>query len=395
MVGLRVRALLLIGSLLSATSAVSVAAAPPEPVAFVVGVRDLPEDHAPFHGEPVASSDADLRYVLVNARNPTAFEARARGDPNVRYVEEDRLDVHALLTPNDAHYAVHQYDMKAGTTNISSAWDTTLGTSSAKVCVTDTGLYREHEDFADLTLLGFADFTGTRRKQPGPFDDNGHGTHVTGTIAAATDNGKGVAGIAQASILSAKVLNRQGSGTFTMVANGFKWCADQGAHILGASLGASSGSSVIQDAVAYAQARGVLIIAAAGNSGPCENCVGYPAAYAGVLAISCTDAANALCSFSSTGPQVALAAPGKSILSTWPKGIAPCPKSSGNSCYVFASGTSMSTPHVAGLAALVKSAHGTHDAAAIEAALRGSARDLGPSGNDPSFGSGLIQGTAV
>ncbi|HLF24422.1 MAG TPA: S8 family serine peptidase, partial [Burkholderiales bacterium] len=224
------------------------------------------------------------------------------------------------------------------------------------------------------------------------YDDNGHGTHVTGTAAAVANNGKGIAGIAPGvAVGGVKVLNRAGSGTWSAVASGIVRCADAGSHVESLSLGGGP-SQVLADAIAYASSRGVVIVAAAGNGGPCTNCVEYPAKYPAVVAVSCTDTANAFCTFSSEGPEIDLAAPGKNIVSTW-AGVNPCNKRTANTCYAQISGTSMSTPHVAGIAALYLSTHPGASAAGIEFALKSGARDLGMSATRQ--GAGLVQGSVV
>jgi subtilisin len=243
-----------------------------------------------------------------------------------------------------------------------------------------------------VAWAGWRDFV---RGKAQPYDDNGHGTHVTGTLAAVTDNGRGVAGAAQAAVLGAKVLGRTGSGSVSGVASGIAWCADQGAHVVSLSLGGGF-SAAIADAVRHARdTRGALVVAAAGNSGPCAgSCVGFPGALPEALAVACTDAANQRCSFSSQGPEVDLAAPGQDIPSTWPAGVQPCRKTD-KDCYVLSSGTSMSTPLVAGLAALVKAREPGLGHEDLRARLVATARDLGPAGADASFGAGLVQGAAV
>jgi thermitase len=360
------------------------------PHAYVVAFESLPAERGHYGGAPVVGASEDLRFLVVMTDNPHALEAIAHDDANVRYVVEDLEAMHATLVPNDAYYAQLQYDMKPATTNMEAAWSVTLGASAVKLCIVDTGQDRSHEDLSSLSYWYWKDEVNGKAT---PYDDNGHGTHVTGTAAARANNGLGVAGIAPGATIGAvKVLGRTGSGTWTQVANGIVDCANAGAHVESISIGGGA-SSVLQDAVTYATGRGVFIAAAAGNSGPCTNCVDYPGAYAAVVAVACSDASNRQCSFSSEGPQVDLTAPGDSIASTWPAGKSPCRKPDGNHCYVYSSGTSMSTPHVAGLAALYLSAHPGSTAAQIEAALKAGARDLGLSA--AKQGSGLIQGTVV
>jgi len=153
-----------------------------------------------------------------------------------------------------------------------------------------------------------------------------------------------------------------------------EWVADQGYDVASMSLGGSSGSSALKDAVQYAQEKGVLLVAAAGNSGPCSDCVGYPAAYSEVVAVSSTASDDSLSSFSSTGSEVEIAAPGSDIRSTIPGG------------YDTFSGTSMACPHVSGAAGQLM-ANGASNANARDT-LASSAEDIGLASNES--GAGLL-----
>jgi serine protease len=184
-------------------------------------------------------------------------------------------------------------------------------------------------------------------KNADAYDDNGHGTHVAGTIAQTTNNGVGVAGLAHcAKLMPIKVLSGSGSGTSADVAEGIRFAADHGAQIINLSLGSPMPSLVIRSAVRYAIDKGVLVVAAAGNSG---RSVGYPAAYEGVFAVSASDRNDNIAWFSSRGPQVGIAAPGVAITQQ-----TVCDGGK-NKCEVFGvfNGTSMASPHIAGIAALV------------------------------------------
>src|SRR5262249_43243121 len=142
-------------------------------------------------------------------------------------------------------------------------------------------------------------------------DDHGHGTHVAGTIAQTTDNGKGVAGMAFcANLMPTKVLTRQGWGTVADVAEGIRYAADHGAQVINLSLGGPIKSSILEDAVEHAYKKGVTVVGAAGNSG---RSVGWPAAYDGVIAVSATDANDRIAWFSSRGPELSIAAPGVGV----------------------------------------------------------------------------------
>ncbi|HAZ13122.1 MAG: hypothetical protein A2X86_10030 [Bdellovibrionales bacterium GWA2_49_15] len=230
-----------------------------------------------------------------------------------------------------------------GITHINSqgAWNTSRGLGSI-VCVVDTGVQRNHPDL-QANVMGGENFIVSRGAiDPNKWDDdNGHGTHVAGTIAA-LDNEIGVVGVApEASIFAAKVLDRRGSGYNSDIAEGIRSCISHGAHVINMSLGGPSDSTVLKAAVQEAYAAGLVIVVAAGNeSGP----VSYPAKYSESIAVSAIDSSNRLASFSNFGPEVDFAAPGVSVLSTT-KG----------STYVTYNGTSMASPHVAGVAALMLS----------------------------------------
>ena len=240
--------------------------------------------------------------------------------------------------------------------NAKKAWETTRG-AGVKVAVVDTGI----------------DFTHTDLKVAGGFntidpdvsfkDDNGHGTHVAGTIAG-IDNGDGVVGVSpDVTLYGVKVLSASGSGTFADVIEGIQWTVENGMHIANFSLGASRGTQALEDAVNAAAEAGVAIIAAAGNSG---RSVGFPAAYPGALAVAASNSGDGVAGFSSRGPEVDVIAPGVGINSTWMGGG-----------YRSISGTSMATPHVVGLAALAVAARGINGIDAIRKALKDAASPIG------------------
>lgn len=360
---------------------------------WIVGFRgELPQEVRDGHygADRVVGINDAINFAVIETVNPVGLQARAAFDPNVQYIEEDLEVAHTMLTPNDTYFAQYQYDVKATTTNIVAAWDRSTGSSAVKVAIADTGVRSTAADLVGQTIAAQFDFVsndGTAQ------DGNGHGSHVASTIAARINNAKGLAGIAPgSSMVYARVLNNQGSGTCSQVANGITFAGDQGSHILSMSLG-GGGCSGMQTATAYTQGKGTLVIAAAGNGG-CTNCVEFPAKYAGVVAVSATDQNNALASFSSTGPEVFIAAPGVSTVGHYPAKSA-CGGQNLDTCYALLSGTSMSTPHVAAVAALIKATHSTYDAAALKTALQTSALDLGAAGRDNNFGYGLLQGSAV
>lgn len=249
------------------------------------------------------------------------------------------------------------------------AWATTRG-AGVKIAVIDTGIDRTHPELAANLKGGWNALT----KGEDFTDDNGHGSHVSGTIAAVDDK-KGVVGVApKVDLYGVKVLDANGSGTFDDVIAGMQWAVDNKMEIASMSLGASQGNQALTDMVAAMTKAGVILIAAAGNSG---GSVGFPAACPGAIAIAASDSKDRLASFSSRGPEVAVIAPGVNVKSTYKNGG-----------YDTLSGTSMATPHVSGLAALYVATHKGATPAQTRAALTAAARKL-PGVPDIGQGAGL------
>jgi subtilisin family serine protease len=254
-------------------------------------------------------------------------------------------------------------------------WPTGNTGRGIKVAILDTGIDSTHPD---LVIAGGVNFAGTTKDgstNPADWaDGHGHGTHCAG-IVAARNNSIGVVGVApDATLYAVKVLSDSGTGYTSDIIQGLDWCAANGIQVASMSLG-GGGTSSLQAACDNAFAKGVVLVAAAGNSsGP----VSYPAAYSSVIAVSATDSTDRLASFSCYGPQIAVAAPGVNIYSTYKGGT-----------YAYMSGTSMACPHVTGSAALVW-ASGVTSAPAVRERLTGTAEDLGPAGFDNSYGYGLV-----
>jgi hypothetical protein len=215
-----------------------------------------------------------------------------------------------------------------------------------------------------------------------PQDDYGHGTHAAGIAAAATDNGVGVAGVAfNSSIMAVKVGDgATGTAAYSDIAYSLMYAADNGANVINLSLGGYAYSSFLGGAVNYAWDAGCVLVGAVGNNNLSDPF--YPAAYDNDIGVSGTGQNDAEASWSNYGAQVAVAAPGVSIYSTywW----------NGDSIYVNMSGTSMSAPHVAGLAALLFAQDDTRSNATVRSLIEGSADDLGDAGWDQYYGYGRI-----
>ncbi|MBI4655826.1 MAG: S8 family serine peptidase [Elusimicrobia bacterium] len=218
--------------------------------------------------------------------------------------------------------------------NAAGAWSVIDG-KGVKVGVVDTGVDYTHPDIAPNYAGGY---NAIKPDQP-PLDDHGHGTHVSGTIGAIKDL-KGVAGVApKVFIYGVKVLDKNGSGSYSSVIAGIEWCVNNGINVINMSLGGSQTTASMEKAVKAAYDKGVVVVCAAGNdSGP----VGYPAKYAESIAVSASNSSDKIASFSSRGPEIDFIAPGVSVYSTFKGGG-----------YKTLSGTSMACPHMAGLAALV------------------------------------------
>ncbi|MFA6004441.1 MAG: S8 family peptidase, partial [Elusimicrobiota bacterium] len=316
-----------------------------------------------------------------------AFEAQALSQPAVAMVEEDivrnwlqneavSFQAAPLLSwrrikesiPVFKRYAWTEPALPPGVSreelpwgiqrvNAPAAWAKTMG-QGVRVAVVDTGIDFNHPDLKANVAGGY---NAMDSGQP-YLDDNHHGTHVAGTIAGVLD-GKGVAGVApKASLYAVKVLDAKGSGSIVSIIKGLVWCGKNKMDVANMSLGAPMGNIFMRLAVNYARSKGVAIIAAAGNeSGP----VGYPAGYTNTIAVSAGDSKDQLAYFSNRGPRVEFIAPGVDVRSSIPGGQ-----------YALFSGTSMATPHVAGLAALAV-ARGAHGLDAVRAALKRSAKSIG------------------
>ncbi|WP_134702761.1 S8 family peptidase [Ammoniphilus sp. YIM 78166] len=241
----------------------------------------------------------------------------------------------AFYTPNDPFFSSFQYGLQR--VQAPSAWDVTQSTPTTIIAILDTGVDPNHPDLRGKLLQGY-DFV---ERDLAPNDANGHGTHVAGIAAAVTNNAVGIAGMApRASILPVRVLGSDGSGSLQAVANGIIYAANQGAQVINLSLGSPATSTTLQNAIQYAWNRGTVIVAAAGNEN--SRTPNYPANYPHVIAVAATNQNDTRASFSNYGRWVEVAAPGQSILSTYP-----------GSRYTYLSGTSMAAPYVAGLAALL------------------------------------------
>ena len=266
---------------------------------------------------------------------------------------------------------------------IETAWQTTTGTGIT-VAVIDSGVSTYGEDTPTNYIAGYDFIDGDYD----PTDMNGHGTHVAGTIAQATDNGKGVAGVApDVSLLAIRAMDENGTGSAYGIASAIVWATDNGADVINMSLGSAYGTSVEEEAINYALARDVVIVAASGNE--YTNSVSYPAAYSGVIAVGAVQYDGSVASYSNGGYGLDVVAPGgNTSVDQNGDGYADGVLQETTSGYQFFEGTSMATPHVAGVAALLLSAGAAPDQ--VEGILTSTAIDLEGSGWSTRSGYGLI-----
>jgi type VII secretion-associated serine protease mycosin len=327
---------------------------------------------------PITGTDT----LEVTAAEPELADVAAEltAEPDVEAVEPNRVRS-ASRVPNDASYPSQQpYLTRVGAPT---AWDVANTGASTVVAVLDTGVDRDHPDLAPNLVAG----RDVVNLDTDPSDDNGHGTAVAGVVGAATGNGIGVAGVAwNAKILPVKVLGANGTGFDGDIAAGITWATDRGADIINLSLGGFGSSTALDQAVDYALAHDVVVVAAAGNAA--AGVPSYPAAIPGVLAVTATDAQGRFAWFSNHGPWITLAAPGINVVTTALEAgptLAVAPRT----------GTSFSSPIVAGVAALVRERHPAWSWNKVAFELVRTARDAGPAGVDDAYGFGIVDAAAA
>ncbi len=323
-------------------------------------------------------------------------------DPNVLYAEPNYIYT-SYFVPNDPYYS-YQWHMPM--INTEQAWDQNSG-SGVIVAVLDVGVaYEDFDVYAqapDLAQTNFVPGYDFINNDAHPNDDNGHGTHVAGTIAQSTNNNLGVTGVAyNCSIMPVKVLDAAGSGATDVIANGIYFAADNGAKVINMSLGSSFSSTIMEEACIYAKNKGVIIICAAGNSG--RKVLEYPAAYNSTVSVSSVRLDSTLAGYSTYNDSVDITAPGGDTGvdqdgDGYVDGVLQQTHDGSNYTsfsYYFYQGTSMASPHVAGVAALVISASGgTLTPDEVQAILQNSAVDLGSAGWDNQYGYGLVDANAA
>ncbi|WP_139489006.1 S8 family peptidase [Brevibacillus dissolubilis] len=347
----------------------------------------------PLPDRITSSYDATLRIVkrhkqtmllkVSPAKSQQVADELAK-DPSIAFVEPNytykTADTYTTARPTDDP----RLDQQWGHTAVCAlqAWQKLASWSNPKehviVAVADTGVDFTHPDLSERVLDGY----NTVDDNYDTLDEQGHGTHVAGIIAAQADNGVGIAGVAgeeDVRILPIKVLDDSGYGSSYSIATGIDKAVEKGADVINLSLGGSGNSRLIQESIRSATDKGVLVIAAAGNEGVHTDGY-YPAKFPEVVAVASIDKQQRRSVFSNYGSPIDLAAPGEQILSTLTEDD-----------YGYESGTSMAAPYVSGAAALVKLSHPNWTAQQVRTALEQTAKDIDQAGADQNTGYGLVQ----
>ncbi len=322
------------------------------------------------------------QYKIINAISadiPESVFEKLKKNPKIKYVEED-AQVQIAGKPSQPQPPQPSQQITWGIVRVkaSEAWNNSTG-KNMKIAVLDTGISNSHPD---LIVSGGINLVGKSKNKKWN-DDNGHGTHVAGVIAA-RNNSIGVVGVApDAQLYAVKVLDAYGSGYISDVIEGIDWAVQNNMDIISMSLGTKTYSQALNDTTINAYKVGILLVAAAGNNGDGNlftDDVLYPAKFDSVIAVSAIDYNNIAPIWSADGAKIELAAPGVDIYSTWLNGG-----------YANESGTSMAAPFVSGVAALIKSNNLSMTPQEIRQSLDSNAIDLGDIGRDKTYGFGLVQ----
>lgn len=367
---------------------------------YVVTLAEAPRGKSPAANETKARL-AELEQAL-----------KATGD--VETVENNYV-IQATVMPSDPFYASagswgQVYGDLWGMKQIKAeqAWDTTTGSASVVIADIDSGVDRTHPDIAANMWTNTAEVPGNGIDDDGngfvddyngwnwvanngdPMDDNGHGTHTAGTAAAVGDNGTGVVGVSWSSkIMALKFLDSTGRGSTANAIKALQYAADNGAKVSTNSWGCACISTALDDAIAYERDRNMTTVVAAGND--TKDALDFaPASSDGAITVAASDSNNKLASFSNFGQRIDVTAPGVDILSLKASQGTVCSTTIISGQYCRLNGTSMATPHVAGLAALVLAQNGSLSGEQVRQVLRQNALDIGDAGRDTRFGSGLI-----
>ena len=356
---------------------------------------------AQVNGQVVRHSELLDFYTIKLNQGYHVIDAvkQLRALPEVKWANFNYI-LRSCFTPNDTFYP---YQWHYPRINMEAAWDITMGSASVTVAVCDQGWQFDHEDYAGVQTVSPYDAIEDDN-DPSADIDNSHGMHVAGTILAATNNNLGVAGIApQCRLMPIRVLDDEnGSGTADWIADGITWAGNHGADVLNLSFGIpvsgppSDPGPPISTAVYQTSGNGTIIFAATGNDG--EPYVGYPAAYDVCIAVGSTGLDDAIAPYSNYGSALDIVAPGGNLLQDlnndgYTDGVLSTTRYEGSWVYTFFEGTSMASPHAAGIGALLLS-NGL-PSEQVRQALQETAVDLGSAGWDNTFGHGRIDAYAA
>lgn len=319
---------------------------------------------------------AEIRMPIRSVAAVAALPSMANG--SVTYAEVNSV-VSATYTPGDPDFGDEMMSYGLHDVEALQAWDIVTGSHEIVIAVIDSGILLAHPEFAQRLVDGY-DFVNEDNV---PDDDSGHGTHVAGIIAAALDNGEGVAGVCPDCLLMpVKVLNENNLGSWSQLAQGILFAVDNGARVLNLSLGASIPSETLASSIDYAIESGAIVVAAAGNLGSSRPF--YPAALDGVIAVGATTSRGTRWAKSDFGNYIDMVAPGDLIYSTYHD------LNNIYRGYTYMSGTSMAAPFVSGVAGLLLSVVPTLSAEDVTSAMTLGADDLGEVGWDTDYGFGRV-----
>ncbi|WP_096434943.1 S8 family peptidase [Alteribacter populi] len=319
-------------------------------------------------------ADPDLYFTEPNytVEKQTSFHQK-RANPSLE--SKPSLFQPQAVSPNDELYDPYQWNLSMIT--VEDGWEVTEGNEEIPIAIIDSGVDPEHVDLQEKIIGGYNSFEDNEHY----YDEHGHGTHVAGVAAAITNNVEGIAGVSWNNpILAVKALDANAEGNSFSIAEAVRWATDNGARVINMSLGDNHDSEVMRDAIRYAYEQDVVLIAASGNENVEEPM--YPAAYPEVLTVAALDPEGGKAVFSNFGDHVDVSAPGEHIPSTYI-----------HNEYVAMSGTSMASPHVAGLAGLILSVSPNLTNEEVYSIIRESCDDIGDEGADPYTGYGVINVT--
>ncbi|MDQ0255211.1 subtilisin family serine protease [Evansella vedderi] len=315
------------------------------------------------------SNDPSIMYMEPNYMYSKQHVTRSSNRRSVPHYF-GRFD--GFETPNDEFYEPYQWNLTQIFTE--PGWNISIGERGVPIAIIDSGIDPDHKDLAAKITDGYNAFEDNGAYE----DDNGHGTHVAGIAGAITNNMDGIAGVSWYNpLLAVKSLDHNAEGSSLSIAKGIVWAVDNGAKVINLSLGDSHDSDIMYEAIKYAYDKDVVLIAASGNDN--VDTPMYPAAYEEVLAVAAVDPHREKAVFSNFGYHIDVTAPGEHIPSTYV-----------GDQYVIMSGTSMSAPHVAGLAGLIRSLDPNLTNEEIYDIICYTSDDLGVEGYDPYYGFGEI-----